>query len=147
MVSEFSALDEDTLTLAAANGTINLRTKGNRPDDTYVMWVGTPQFSHPDDGVQPTAPFPAQVATVASSISGTLWWDDNHDAAIGVDERRIGGVTVSLWRAQPDGSRADDKPLRTVTSDTNGAYRFDGVRPHVRGCDGRAGLDRHPDPG
>lgn len=147
LVSEFSALDEDTLTLVAANGTINLRTKGNRPDDTYVMWVGTPQFSHPDDGAQPTAPFPAQVTTVASSISGTLWWDDNHDAAIGVDERRIGGVTVSLWRAQPDGSRADDKPLRTVTSDTNGAYRFDGVRPHVRGCDGRAGLDRHPDPG
>lgn len=73
MVSEFSALDEDTLTLAAANGTINLRTKGNRPDDTYVMWVGTPQFSRPDDGVQPTAPFPAQVATVASSISGTLY--------------------------------------------------------------------------
>lgn len=73
LVSEFSALDEDTLTLAAANGTINLRTKGNRPDDTYVMWVGTPQFSHPDDGVQPTAPFPAQVATVASSISGTLY--------------------------------------------------------------------------
>ncbi len=34
-------------------------------------------------------------------------------------------MTVSLWRAQPDGSRADDKPLRTVTSDTNGAYRFD----------------------
>lgn len=52
LVSEFSALDEDTLTLAATNGTINLRTKGNRPDDTYVMWVGTPQFSHPDDGVQ-----------------------------------------------------------------------------------------------
>lgn len=73
LVSEFSALDEDTLTLAAANGTINLRTKGNRPDDTYVMWVGTPQFSHPDDGVQPTAPFPAQVTTVASSISGTLY--------------------------------------------------------------------------
>lgn len=73
LVSEFSALDEDTLTLAAANGTINLRTKGNRPDDTYVMWVGTPQFSHPDDGAQPTAPFPAQVATVASSISGILY--------------------------------------------------------------------------
>ncbi|KFI82620.1 hypothetical protein BPULL_2008 [Bifidobacterium pullorum] len=87
LVSEFSALDKDTLTLAAANGTINLHTKGNRPDDTYVMWVGTPQFSHPDDGAQPTAPFPAQVTTVASSISGTLY-----------------NVVAGAWRMSATGS-------------------------------------------
>lgn len=105
------------LPVAAANGTITIDPDNNRQYNQYNMWIGNNSF---DDGsANGNLPWPDKTVTVASSISGTLWWDENNDATRGTganaephvclnDEKTKNsecsasttghGVKVSLWR-------------------------------------------------
>ncbi|MFM1990586.1 MAG: hypothetical protein RJA99_3543 [Pseudomonadota bacterium] len=64
-----------------------------------------------------------------AAVRGTLWNDtDSPDGAIGIDEARLAGVTVTLTAAGRDGllGTTDDLVLSTLT-DAQGRYAFGGL--------------------
>ncbi len=64
------------------------------------------------------------------SIGDTVWFDHDGDGAIDTGEPGIGGVTVTLDWAGPDGvaGNGDDVTITTVTA-ADGTYRFEQL-PH-----------------
>ena len=63
------------------------------------------------------------ITTVAlAGLGDFVWWDQNHDGLQGAGEPGFGGVTVHLY----DSSGA---LVGTTTTDANGFYRFDRLRP------------------
>lgn len=64
----------------------------------------------------------------AGSIGDTVWFDHDGDGVIDVGEPGIGGVTVTLDWAGPDGiaGNGDDVVLTTTTA-ADGTYRFDNL--------------------
>jgi Peptidase family C25/SdrD B-like domain len=65
---------------------------------------------------------PAPAATTSYSIGNRVWYDTNSNGQIDAAEVGISGISVSLFAASDLST-----PLQTVTSDTNGYYRFDGL--------------------
>jgi uncharacterized repeat protein (TIGR01451 family) len=57
-----------------------------------------------------------------AGLGDFVWWDQNHDGLQAAGEPGFGGVTVHLY----DGSGA---LVATTTTDANGFYRFDRLRP------------------
>lgn len=108
------------------------KNKPNHSGDKYVMWLGKARYSQelPADKPAPTVPFPAQAEIVASSIEGTLWWDQDRSTSINKDsqgnptEELISGVKVSLYKLNTDGSKASDTPIATQLTDDKGHYKF-----------------------
>lgn len=106
-----------------SNLAITMRPAGNVEGDVAVFWPGaTVDTAGTSAGA--AAPWPVQVNTVASEVSGTVWWDANRDTTIGGadDEPRIGEVTVGLYRVI-DGAPAE-APLATRATDADGGYEF-----------------------
>ena len=62
-------------------------------------------------------------AMLSGSISGTVYYDDNADAAPGEDELYCAGVKVELLQA------ADDSLLEETISAEDGSYAFEGLAP------------------
>ena len=63
------------------------------------------------------------ITTVAlAGLGDFVWWDQNHDGLQGAGEPGFGGVTVHLY----DSAGA---LVGTTTTDANGFYRFDRLRP------------------
>ncbi len=60
------------------------------------------------------------------SIGDSVFLDADRDGMEGVDEPGIGGVTVDLFDAGPDGlaGTGDDTFVATTSTDVNGGYRF-----------------------
>lgn len=108
------------------------KDKPNHSGDKYVMWLGKSRYSQelPADKPTPTVPFPAQAEIVASTIEGTLWWDQDRSTSINKDsqgnptEELISGVKVSLYKLNTDGSKASDTPIATQLTDAQGHYKF-----------------------
>lgn len=108
------------------------KDKPNHSGDKYVMWLGKARYSQelPADKPAPTVPFPAQAEIVASTIEGTLWWDQDRSTSINKDsqgnptEELISGVKVSLYKLNSDGSKASDTPIATQLTDAQGHYKF-----------------------
>ena len=121
--SDFETGSDGNMPVAAADGTITLVPTDGTKDDRYVMWPGRTRFS--DGHAMGNLPWADAVTATAGSISGTLWWDRNENTLIDAGEERIGGIEVSLWRADENGGRIGDAPLRTVNSDGDGRYEFD----------------------
>ena len=121
--SDFETGSDGNMPVAAADGTITLTPTDGTKDDRYVMWPGRTRFS--DGHAMGNLPWADAVTATAGSISGTLWWDRNENTLIDAGEECIGGIEVSLWRADENGGRMGDAPLRTVNSDGDGRYEFD----------------------
>ena len=121
--SDFETGSDGNMPVAAADGTITLIPTDGTKDDRYVMWPGRTRFS--DGHAMGNLPWADAVTATAGSISGTLWWDRNENTLIDAGEECIGGIEVSLWRADENGGRMGDAPLRTVNSDGDGRYEFD----------------------
>jgi hypothetical protein len=66
------------------------------------------------------------------SIGQTLWFDTDGDGVQDPEESGLGGVTVELVWAGPDGvlGTGDDLTFVTTTDD-DGRYRFDGLPPGI----------------
>lgn len=64
----------------------------------------------------------------SGSIGDTVWFDHDGDGSIGAGEPGIGGVTVTLDWAGPDGvfGNGDDTTQSTTTA-ADGTYRFDNL--------------------
>lgn len=115
---------------AAAHGAsaileVTMQPRNNREDDRYLLWAGRTAWSADDSSTAPM-PWPREVDVVMGSIAGTVWWDENRDAARQGAEHRVAQVEVGLFRAS-DGAAAT--PMRTVSTNADGEYRFDGL-PH-----------------
>ena len=59
-----------------------------------------------------------------AGLGDFVWWDQNHDGLQTAGEPGFAGVTVHLY----DSSGA---LVGTTTTDANGYYRFDRLRPHT----------------
>lgn len=119
--------DGTSLGIAAAHGSFNLDiTDTNQGNDKYVAWIGKSRFTQeiPPDKQAPTVPFPAVVTTVAGTLSGTVWWDQDRSTTVGKAEERIEGVNVSLWMVDKGGSKLSDKPYAIQKTDEQGFYKF-----------------------
>ena len=119
--------DGTKLGIAGAQGSFNLDiTDTNVANDKYVAWIGKSRFSQeqPANKEVPSVPFPAVVTTVAGTLSGTVWWDQDRSTTIGKAEERIEGVNVSLWMVDSEGKKLSDSPYATEKTDVNGFYKF-----------------------
>lgn len=139
VVSDFADLqgtstDGQVGRYAAAHGTITLQPSGNREDDEYNIWLGRNYYS--DGSSNDPLPWADKEVVVSSTISGTVWWDQNDNASIDTDaehpensEERIQGVTVSLYRADQVGANGEvsGSALAETLTDANGFYEFTGL--------------------
>ncbi|MGO5068457.1 SdrD B-like domain-containing protein [Bifidobacterium catenulatum] len=120
-----SQTDGRKMMVAASTGTITIIPSGNRKDDQYNMWIGANHVQHADN-TEEHIPFPAASGIVSSSITGTVWWDQDRNTLIGKDEQRIQGVQVSLYQADQDGNPTG-KPVAQAKTDETGRYSFTGL--------------------
>lgn len=68
------------------------------------------------------------------SISGVIWKDENYDGLRTEGEPGLSGVKVVLERSFFNGKswqQDDSFPSQTVTSNSDGSYRFDGLAAYV----------------
>jgi alpha-tubulin suppressor-like RCC1 family protein len=121
-------------TVSTASLNITLTPTGNSKGDVYVMWLS----SNVEIESQSGAVWPAQIDVVSSSLSGTVWWDDNSNGVVdAVDdstgtpaEKGIAGVQVCLHMKSADGSAGgvviDPKTGKQVcaATDAEGYYSF-----------------------
>ena len=108
--------------VAASTGTITIKPSGNTEHDQYNMWIGANHVQHADT-TQERIPWPAKTTVVMSSLSGTVWWDQDRNTLIGKTEDRIEGVTVSLYKTGADGNKSGPAIATTKTT-ADGTYRF-----------------------
>lgn len=104
----------------ASSVKIDADLPGSKVDDLVVNQLGE-GVSDSLDLVLPD-PVPVLTRVVDSSISGTVWWDEDRGADLGADEERMEGIRVVLTR--------HDIPIEeTWVTHTNsdGYYRFDGL--------------------
>ncbi len=65
-------------------------------------------------------------APVLADISGTVYFDANHDNAFGSGDTGLGAVTVQLWTdPNGDGDPSDGELVNEVLTRTDGSYRFE----------------------
>lgn len=114
--------DGRKMMVAASTGTITIKPSGNTEHDQYNMWIGANHVQHADT-TQERIPWPAKTTVVMSSLSGTVWWDQDRNTLIGKTENRIEGVTVSLYKADVDGNKSGPAIAATKTA-ADGTYRF-----------------------
>ena len=114
--------DGKKMMVAASTGTITIKPSGNTEHDQYNMWIGANHVQHADT-TQERIPWPAKTTVVMSSLSGTVWWDQDRNTLIGKTENRIEGVTVSLYKADVDGNKSGPAIAATKTT-ADGTYRF-----------------------
>lgn len=117
-----SQTDGKKMMVAASTGTITIKPSGNTEHDQYNMWIGANHVQHADT-TQERIPWPAKTTVVMSSLSGTVWWDQDRNTLIGKTENRIEGVTVSLYKAGADGNKSGPAIAATKTA-ADGTYRF-----------------------
>lgn len=117
-----SQADGKKMMVAASTGTITIKPSGNTEHDQYNMWIGANHVQHADT-TQERIPWPAKTTVVMSSLSGTVWWDQDRNTLIGKTEDRIEGVTVSLYKADVDGNKSGPAIAATKTA-ADGTYRF-----------------------
>lgn len=114
--------DGRKMMVAASTGTITIKPSGNTEHDQYNMWIGANHVQHADT-TQERIPWPAKTTVVMSSLSGTVWWDQDRNTLIGKTENRIESVTVSLYKADADGNKSGPAIAATRTA-ADGTYRF-----------------------
>lgn len=114
--------DGRKMMVAASTGTITIKPSGNTEHDQYNMWIGANHVQHADT-TQERIPWPAKTTVVMSSLSGTVWWDQDRNTLIGKTEDRIEGVTVSLYKTGADGNKSGPAVAATKTA-ADGTYRF-----------------------
>lgn len=114
--------DGRKMMVAASTGTITIKPSGNTEHDQYNMWIGANHVQHADT-TQERIPWPAKTTVVMSSLSGTVWWDQDRNTLIDKTEDRIEGVTVSLYKADVDGNKSGPAIAATKTA-ADGTYRF-----------------------
>ncbi|MCL1900562.1 MAG: carboxypeptidase regulatory-like domain-containing protein, partial [Promicromonosporaceae bacterium] len=107
----------DTVSSAVLN--ITLTPSSNEPGDAYVMWIGDTSNENSEETSQPC---PKAIEVVASTISGTVWWDGNSDGVQNHSEAGIAGVTVTLH--EDDGGSPGEEVASTTTNG-DGFYEFD----------------------
>jgi alpha-tubulin suppressor-like RCC1 family protein len=107
---------------------ITLTPNGNQTGDTYMMWLASNE-SAADVTADPV--WPAEIDVVSSSLSGTVWWDDDSDGAIDDSESEIAGITVCLYNQNADGSLGAKVTTAgnngCLVTDANGFYDFENI--------------------
>jgi len=66
---------------------------------------------------------PADAQVDESALGGTVWFDEDRDGIIDVDEAGLAGVRVNVWTALPEGS--PDTLVQRTTTDVDGKWSFD----------------------
>ena len=105
VTSAFETADGDQ-PIAAATATVRLQPTNNREGDQYNLWLGNNTFT--DGSYRGNLPWADRTKVVASTVSGTLWWDENDDARMDKDEPRVvnddgHGITVNLYKRNDKG--------------------------------------------
>lgn len=100
---------------------VELATTGARDGDTYVNRFGL----RTSDLALPVQSNPSTVRVVAGAIGDRVWDDRNDDGLQDDDEPGAGGVPVTLTGTDDRGATVE----RSVTTDADGDYGFDGLRP------------------
>lgn len=91
--------------------------------DVFVNRLGEGVLS--SGGLPIPAPAPVVTRVVDADLSGTFWWDQDRNYAIGPDEERIAGIEVTLRRTD-DGAGPAEREWTTTTA-ANGFYEFRGL--------------------
>ncbi len=64
---------------------------------------------------------------VGFSVGNRLWYDNNNNGKLDAGENGIGGVSVTIFPADPTTGLPNGPAGATVTTDASGYYRFDGI--------------------
>ncbi len=107
----------------AARVNVTANPTGNLEDDVYLLWAGETKSN--TGATAAPMPWPAQVEVIMGSISGTVWWDENHSATMGASEPRIPAVTIGLFKVV--GGVVQATPIETAQTNGQGFYKFDGL--------------------
>lgn len=100
---------------------LTLTTMGEQDGDRYVNRFGL----RASDLALPVQSNPSTVRVVAGAIGDRVWDDRNDDGLQDDDEPGVGGVPVSLTGTDDHGEAVE----RRTTTDDQGGYRFDELRP------------------
>lgn len=117
-----------------------LATSGAHDGDRYVNRFGL----RTSDLALPVQSNPSTVRVVAGMIGDRVWDDRNDDGLQDDDEPGVRGVPVTLTGTDDHGDAVE----RRTTTDDDGGYRFDGLRPgdyrvHFRAPDGMHFTEEH----
>ncbi|GGL06450.1 hypothetical protein GCM10009769_25880 [Curtobacterium luteum] len=105
---------------ATVERAVTLHTDGQRHGDRYVNRFGLRASNLP----LPVQSNAATIRVVAGSVGDTVWLDANGNG-LQDDERTLPGVRARLTGTDDRGQDVD----RTTTTDTDGRYVFDELRP------------------
>lgn len=116
---------------------ISITPRGGKTNDDYVMWIGGVRTSVIKDKWSKTSkqgsdlyskdevptPWPAANSIVQSSITGTIWRDDDQNGVIGrLEHARYSGVSLTLQKCDLSGNCTDTD--RITQTDADGNYSF-----------------------
>ncbi|WP_181420418.1 SdrD B-like domain-containing protein [Curtobacterium sp. MCBD17_023] len=106
---------------ASVTHRLALATEGEQDGDTYVN-----RFGLSVAGIRlPVQSNRATIRVVAGAIGDRVWSDRDGDGLQGADEPGVEAVDVRLTGTDDSGEAVQ----RRTTSDADGGYRFDGLRP------------------
>lgn len=143
-LAQVTAVRVERRTPVAAGDTVThrltLATSGEQDGDRYVNRFGL----RTADLALPVQSNPSTVRVVAGAIGDRVWDDRNDDGLQDDDEPGVGGVPVALTGTDDRG----DEVERRTTTDEQGGYRFDGLRPgdyrvHFTAPDGTHFTEEH----
>ncbi|PZF56738.1 hypothetical protein DEJ23_09300 [Curtobacterium sp. MCSS17_008] len=100
---------------------LTLATSGEHDGDHYVDRFGL----RASNLALPVQSNPVTVRVVAGAVGDRVWDDRNADGLQGDDEPGVGDVPVELTGTDDHGDAVE----RRTTTDEQGAYLFDGLRP------------------
>ena len=96
---------------------LTVQTEGNEDGDIFVNQLSEATTT---GDLKVPSPGASSVKSVASTINGNIWWDNDHNYTNN-DEKGIGGITVYAQR------KGSNQIIKTKT-DNNGNYTFDKLK-------------------
>ena len=122
---------------------LDFQPHGNKHGDKYVNSTGVATMhAVRGDSADATGlgalpvpqPDPVKTEVYAASISGTVYQDVNRDEKQQDNEKKLPGYTVTLYEVDENGEikkGENGEPVvsQTATSDSNGNYSFEAVKP------------------
>jgi protocatechuate 3,4-dioxygenase beta subunit len=70
-----------------------------------------------------------EVNSVNCSAGSLVWNDANNNGRHDAGESGIAGVTLEIWKADPDGDLIGPAPLQATTTAADGTYLFNDIEP------------------
>lgn len=111
-------------TLSTAVLHISASASGSEPGDRFILWPG-PTFTTSPRPIP--AALPAPVTVVDSTITGTLWWDNNSNRRMDRDEAGLANVAVSVHSVD-DAGTVSKTSVADSTTNERGQYSISRLR-------------------